>query len=68
MGLGTRLATIPLIITMLVAVFIVYGAAGFDKKEMGLLFLLVYVFLLVCGPGKYSIDHLISRSLHSRNH
>lgn len=66
-GLGTRLATIPLIITMLVAVFIVYGSAGFDKKEMGLLFLLVYVFLLVVGPGKYSIDHIISRSLHSRN-
>ena len=67
-GLGTRLATIPLIITMLVAVFIVHGADGFDKKEMGLLFLLVYVFLLVSGPGKYSIDHVISRSLHSRNH
>ena len=67
-GLGTRLAAIPLIITMLVAVFIVYGSAGFDKKEIGLLFLLIYVFLLVCGPGKYSIDHLISRSLHSRNH
>lgn len=67
-GLGTRLATLPLIITMLVAVFIVHAPDGFDKKEMGLHYLLVYVFLLVSGPGKYSIDHAISKSLHSRNH
>lgn len=68
LGLGTRLATIPLIITMLVAVFIVHSADGFDKKESGLHYLLVYVFLLVSGPGKYSIDHIISKSLHSRKH
>lgn len=66
-GFATRLAIIPLIITMLVAVFIVHAADGFDKKEMGLHYLVVYFFLLVSGPGKYSVDHLISRSLHSRN-
>lgn len=66
LGLGTRLATIPLIITMLVAVFIVHAPDGFDKKELGLHYLLVYVFLLVSGPGKYSIDHIISKSLYSR--
>ncbi|TCC99245.1 DoxX family protein [Pedobacter hiemivivus] len=66
LGLGTRLATIPLIITMIVAVFIVHGPDGFDKKEIGLLYLLVYVFLLVSGPGKYSIDHIISKSLYRR--
>ncbi|WEK20553.1 MAG: DoxX family protein [Candidatus Pedobacter colombiensis] len=65
-GLGTRLATIPLIITMLIAVFIVHAPDGFDKKEMGLHYLLVYVFLLVSGPGKYSIDHIISKNLYSR--
>ncbi|TKC63909.1 DoxX family protein [Pedobacter hiemivivus] len=66
LGLGTRLATIPLIITMIVAVFIVHAPDGFDKKEIGLLYLLVYVFLLVSGPGKYSIDHIISKSLYRR--
>lgn len=66
LGLGTRLAVIPLIITMLVAVFIVHGADGFDKKELGLHYLLVYVFLLISGSGKYSIDHLINRSLNKR--
>jgi putative oxidoreductase len=66
LGFATRLATIPLIITMLVAIFIVHAPDGFDKKEMGLHYLLVYVFLLVSGPGKYSIDQLISKSLYSR--
>jgi putative oxidoreductase len=60
LGLATRLATIPLIILMLVAVFIVHGPDGFDKKEHGLHFLVVYLFLLVTGPGKYSIDRFIN--------
>lgn len=67
LGFATRLATIPLIITMVVAVFIVHAPDGFDKKEMGLHYLLVYLFLLVSGAGKYSIDQLISKSLNSRN-
>lgn len=59
LGLGSRLALIPLIITMLVAVLIVHAPDGIDKKELGLHFLAVYVFLLVAGPGKYSIDRAI---------
>lgn len=66
LGLGTRLALIPLIITMVVAVFIVHAPDGFDKKELGLHYLLVYVFLLVSGPGKYSVDNIISKRLYSR--
>ncbi|MEQ7800400.1 DoxX family protein [Pedobacter sp. ASV1-7] len=66
LGFATRLATIPLIITMVIAVFIVHAADGFDKKEMGLHYLLAYVFLFVSGPGKYSIDQMISKSLYSR--
>lgn len=62
LGLCTRLALIPLIITMIVAVFIVHAPDGFDKKEMGLHYLVVYLFLLVAGAGKYSIDSLISKS------
>ena len=55
-GLGTRLATIPLIITMLVAVFYIHAADPFANKEMGLHYLLVYVFLMILGSGKYSLD------------
>ena len=59
LGLATRLAVIPLIITMLVAVLIVHAPDEFAKKELALHYLVVYLFLLISGPGKYSIDHFI---------
>jgi len=59
LGLGIRLAVIPLIITRLVAVFIVHGADPFNQQEMGLHYLLIYVLLLITGSGKYSLDKLI---------
>jgi putative oxidoreductase len=58
-GFATRLATIPLIITMLVAVFVIHVADPFAKQEPALYYLLVYVVLLVAGSGKYSIDYLL---------
>ncbi|TDQ06980.1 DoxX family protein [Pedobacter metabolipauper] len=66
LGLATRLALIPLIITMLVAVLIVHAPDEFGKKELGLHYLVGYLFLMVSGAGKYSIDHLISGKLNSR--
>lgn len=60
-GIGTRLATIPLIITMSVAAFIAHEADPFGKKEMALLYLVIYVFLLFTGSGRFSVDYLISR-------
>jgi len=60
LGLGTRIAVIPLIITMLVAVFMVHSGDPFAKQEMGLHYLLVYMMLLLTGSGKYSLDTLIT--------
>ena len=59
-GLGTRWATIPLIITMLVAVFIFHLNDPFANQELGLLYLFLYVPLLILGSGKYSVDQVIS--------
>lgn len=61
LGIGTRLATIPLIITMSVAAFIAHGSDPFGKKELALLYMVIYVFLLFVGSGKFSVDYLISR-------
>ena len=58
-GFATRMATMPLIITMLVAVFVIHGAEPFSKQEPALYYLLVYVVLLIAGSGKYSIDYLL---------
>lgn len=56
LGLGTRLATIPLIVTMLVAAFIVHATDGFGKQELPLFYVSVYFVIALAGAGKYSID------------
>ena len=63
-GLGTRMASIPLIITMLVAAFITHGSDPIGKKELALLYLLIYLTLLVVGSRKYSLDYLITKRIH----
>lgn len=59
LGLGTRLAAVPLIFTMAVAVFYVHAADPFANQEMGLLYLLVYVTLLFLGSGRFSLDAVL---------
>ena len=59
LGIATRLASIPLIVTMSVAAFIIHAEDAFSVKEMSLLYLLIYVILLIAGAGKYSIDNWI---------
>lgn len=56
LGWYTRFALIPLIITMLVAVFIIHADDPFSKQEFGLLYLIPYFALFLTGPGKYSLD------------
>ena len=55
-GLFTRAALIPLIITMWVAVFIIHADDPFGKQEFGLLYLIPYLALYFTGPGKISLD------------
>ena len=64
LGLATRLATIPLIITMLVAVLIIHATDDIGKKEMPLLYLLIYMTIGMVGAGAYSIDNLIYKNQH----
>lgn len=61
LGLGTRLASIPLIITMAVVAFVIHGPDPLGKKEMALLYLAGYILLLIFGPGRFSVDKLISK-------
>ena len=62
-GLFTRISLIPLIITMLVAVFIQHGGDPFKEMEAGLLYLIPFVCLLIKGPGYYALDTLFSKSI-----
>lgn len=55
-GLLTRLSTIPAMITMAVAAFMIHGADPFAKKELALIYLLMYLVIFLMGPGKISLD------------
>ena len=61
LGFATRIAVIPLVITMLVALANVHAADPISKQEPALHYLLVYIVLLLTGSGKYSIDALLQR-------
>lgn len=55
-GLWTRWATIPLIITMLVAAFIANAGQPFGDKELALVYLFAFAAIGIAGPGWYSVD------------
>ena len=55
-GLFTRYALIPLIITFAVAVFSVHNGDALADKEHALLYLTAFVALFFSGPGRYSVD------------
>lgn len=55
-GYKTRWATVPIIATMLVAAFIQHAADPISGKEKSLLFLIIFLSILLLGPGIYSVD------------
>lgn len=59
LGLFTRLATIPLIIAMSVALFKAHNGDVFGDGEKAALYIVCFVSLLLCGPGKASVDGMI---------
>lgn len=58
-GLFTRLTVLPLIFTMGVAGFIYHAADPFQKKELAFVYLFAFIVVLLCGPGRFSVDKLI---------
>lgn len=62
LGLGTRLATLPLLGMMSVIQIFVYPSAWPDHVLWGS----VLIFILTRGPGPFSIDNLIERYLLER--
>lgn len=62
-GVATRLAAIPLLITMSVAAFIVHANDEFGTKELSLLYGVVFLSIALAGAGKYSVDYLIYKRL-----
>lgn len=56
LGYKTRWAAVVSAMTMATAAFIVHKADPFGTKEKALLFLLIFIVIILVGPGRYSID------------
>lgn len=56
-GSATRLSTIPLLITMLVALFIAHGDDPLLDHVNIIVYIAIYILLFFTGSGKYSIDY-----------
>lgn len=55
-GTAIRFATIPLIITMFVASFIIHADDPIANIELPLMYLIIYGSLFISGPGKWAFQ------------
>ncbi len=61
LGLFTRLTVIPIIIVMTVALFKVHNGDLFAEGEKAAIYLAGALTILLCGPGRVSVDGLIGK-------
>lgn len=68
LGLGTRFISIPLIITMIVAIKTVHWENGFAASDNGyeipLYYMIMLITLLFKGAGRLSVDYFIGKKLN----
>jgi putative oxidoreductase len=63
LGLFTRWASVPLIFTMLVIIFVVNVNKPLGDIEMAILYLGAYVALFLAGPGWFSLDAQVRKKV-----
>lgn len=63
-GAFFRLALLPLIFTMSVAMAIVHNGQSFAAKELALIFLVIFVLLMLVGAGRFALDNIIAVRLY----
>lgn len=66
LGLGTRFAAVPFLITMLVAALVVHADDPWARKELALMYAAPALALVFTGGGRFSLDALIARRLEAR--
>lgn len=62
LGVMTRYAAIPLVVTMAVAAGLVHAEDPWQKKELAICFGVAFVCLIVAGGGRFALDGLRSKA------
>ena len=63
-GLLYRIVLLPMIFAMGMAFFVIHDGS-LDGGELSLVYMLVFVFLYLTGPGKFSLDAWLEKRLHA---
>jgi putative oxidoreductase len=66
MGLLTRAAAAPVVFTMLIAAFVVHAPDPFQRKEMAIIYALIFLVIMFTGGGRFSLDSLLWPALKRR--
>lgn len=61
LGVYTRLAAVPLLVTMAVAAGMVHAGDPWADKEMAVLYGVGFLVLIVAGGGRFTLDRLWRR-------
>ena len=61
LGIYTRLAAIPPLVTMAVAAFMVHAGDPWADKEMAVVYGLGFLALIIAGGGRFALDRLWHR-------
>uniref|UniRef100_UPI004055CA62 DoxX family protein n=1 Tax=Alistipes sp. TaxID=1872444 RepID=UPI004055CA62 len=65
-GFLTRLALIPIVLNMLIALLVIHHGTPFMARELPFIYLVIFLILMIMGPGCYSIDAAIGRHTSRR--
>lgn len=58
LGVATRFAAVPLLVTMLVAASVIHAGDPWREKELAVLYAVAFFVLIVTGGGEYAMDAL----------
>ena len=63
-GAFYRLALIPPIFAMAMALFVVHNGDKFAMKELAFIYLIMFVLFYIMGAGGFSLDDVVAQHLH----
>lgn len=62
-GLFTRLSTLPTLAVTLTGYFVVHWNDPLLEKDTPFIYSLIFLIILILGPGKYSVDNSLHKKL-----